>query len=142
MDLVADETLVLGRGSLTSTAATGQLIPFGRLEAGEDWVYALQEQRFRVFTGSNSETLPQKRVNLDGADIQVRDGAVVDVSGGGDLLAYEFVPGVDGTHDLLDSNVSPNFSPFCPARTCLCAARCAGDGWLNAASGRQRYAVG
>lgn len=114
LDLVADDTLVLGRGSLTSTSADGQIIPFGRLEAGEDWVYALQDGRFRVFTGNGAEALPQKRVNLDGTDIEVRDGAVVDVSGGGDLLASEFVPGVDGTIDLLDPSVSPNLFAILP----------------------------
>ncbi|MBI5462534.1 MAG: filamentous hemagglutinin family protein [Gammaproteobacteria bacterium] len=114
LDLVADESLVLGDGSLTSTSADGQIVPFGRLEAGEDWVYALQEARFRVFTGNGSEALPQKRVNLDGADIDVRDGAVVDVSGGGDLLAYEFVPGVDGTIDVLDPSVSPTLFAILP----------------------------
>lgn len=114
LDLVAGERLVLGEGSLTSTSADGATIPFGRLEAGEDWVYALQEQRFRVYTGNGSETLPQKRITLDGADIDVRDGAVVDLSGGGDLLAYEFVPGVDGTRDILDPGLSPNTFAILP----------------------------
>lgn len=114
LNLIAGESLILGNGSLTSTSAEGQTIPFGRLEAGEDWVYALQEDRFRVFTGSSAEALPQKRVVLDSADIEVRDGAVVDVSGGGDLLAYEFVPGVDGTLDLLDPKVSPGLFAIVP----------------------------
>ncbi|HEY9197886.1 MAG TPA: hypothetical protein VIR60_00880, partial [Gammaproteobacteria bacterium] len=114
LDLVAGERLVLGAGSVTSTSADGATIPFGRLEAGEDWVYALQEQRFRVYTGSGAQPLPQKRITLDGADIEVREGAVVDLSGGGDLLAYEFVPGVDGTRDILDPDLSPNTYAILP----------------------------
>lgn len=114
LDLVAGERLVLGDGSLTSTSADGATIPFGRIEAGEDWVYALQEKRFRVYTGNGAQPLPQKQVTLDGADIDVRDGATVDLSGGGDLLAYEFVPGVDGTRDILDPELSPDSYAILP----------------------------
>lgn len=114
LDLLAGDRLTLGTGSVTSTSADGATIPFGRIEAGEDWVYALQEDRFRVYTGSGAQPLPQKRITLDGTDIEVRDGAVVDLSGGGDLLAYEFVPGVDGTRDVLDPGVSPDTFAILP----------------------------
>ncbi len=45
--------------------------------------------------------MPTKSVKLAGADIDVQDGAVVDVSGGGDLLGWSFVGGIGGTVNIL-----------------------------------------
>ncbi|MEI9930395.1 MAG: hypothetical protein WDM89_07525 [Rhizomicrobium sp.] len=39
---------------------------------------------------------------MGGGNVKVDSGATVDVSGGGDLYAYEFVAGVGGSHDVLD----------------------------------------
>src|SRR5262249_19777162 len=44
---------------------------------------------------------PSKSVKLDAANVDVQKGAVVDVSGGGDLLGYTFVPGNGGSRDIL-----------------------------------------
>ncbi len=49
------------------------------------------------------ETMPDKRVTLAGADVRVARGAVVDLSGGGDLMASEHVPGPGGSSDILDA---------------------------------------
>lgn len=84
-------------GSLTSVAADGILIPFGATRvSGREWIYAQG--------GGNVETLtalPERSVTLRGATVVSEDGAVVDVSGGGDLLAAEWIPGVGGSADIL-----------------------------------------
>jgi filamentous hemagglutinin family protein len=92
-------------GSLTSTSGAGQLIPFGLTQAGADWVYALPGGQFKVYTQSGP---PAKSIQLQGDSITVDKGATVDLSGGGDLQASEFVPGVGGTIDVLSNTVNPS----------------------------------
>ena len=92
--------ITLESGSVTSTSAAGQIIPFGSTQAGTDWVYDLPEGQFAVFTQSGP---PAKSVQLNGNSIVVQKGATIDLSGGGDLQASEFVPGVGGTVDVLSN---------------------------------------
>lgn len=102
LELVAGKSLKLGPGSLTSTSGTGVVLPFGQTQFGTDWVYRLGTPAGsvgdlgRVFNGA-----PEKQVRLNAPRVAVERGAVVDVGGGGDLLAYEFIPGAGGTRDLL-----------------------------------------
>jgi hypothetical protein len=44
---------------------------------------------------------PSKSLSLSAADVALQDGAVVDLSGGGDLQAAEFVAGTGGSTDVL-----------------------------------------
>lgn len=102
--LSADNSLTLGSESLTSVSAEGQVIPFGMTSNGKDWLYALDGSTNRSIT-----TPPEKRVTLDGNDISIKNGAKVDLSGGGDLYAYEFIPGPPGRSvDILDASYSSN----------------------------------
>lgn len=95
--LKAGKSLTLAGGSLTSTSLEGAIVPYGRTELiGEDWVYP------KSLSGiSEVATPPQKRVTLAGPDLRVAEGSVVDESGGGDLQAYEFIPGPGGSADFL-----------------------------------------
>ena len=95
----------LGAGSVTSTSGAGQLIPFGATQAGTDWVYALPGGQFKVYTQSGP---PAQSVLLKGDSISVDKGATLDLSGGGDLQAAEFIPGVGGTVDVLSNAVNPS----------------------------------
>lgn len=95
--LEAGDRLDLAPGSLTSVAAAGQLIPYGRTElGGRDYSYSLGDRSLPI------ETLPAREVRLVGPAVAIRPGATVDLAGGGDLLAHEFVPGPGGSRDLLD----------------------------------------
>lgn len=93
--LDAEERLVLGATSVTSASGLGQTIPLGVTEFGEDWIYRLPG-RAREFVAT-----PDKNIVLRGDDIRVEAGAVIDLSGGGELTAYEFTPGTGGTRDIL-----------------------------------------
>lgn len=120
--------VTLAPGSLTSVSADGQTILFGRTQAGESWIYPLAFDRTLVFEetlGERFSGLPQKRVAFNADSVALREGAVVDLSGGGDLLAYEFVPGPGGTFDVLEAGKNPTtfailpisnpqFAPFDP----------------------------
>ncbi|MBB6091234.1 filamentous hemagglutinin family protein [Povalibacter uvarum] len=106
-------SLSLLAGSTTATSAAGLSIPFGQTQGGFDWVYQLGNQTL-VYNGKDA-TMPSQSVRLNGADVDIGDGAVVDVRGGGDLVAYEFVPGVGGTRDVLSADVRPDAFVIVPA---------------------------
>lgn len=104
--LNAENTLELAPGSLTSVAGGDVSVPFGQVSGGLNWLYPLDA------TGSINlliDTPPEKRLTLLGKDIALKDGAKVDLSGGGDLYAYEFIPGPGGSTDVLNPN-SPGFT--------------------------------
>lgn len=105
----ADGTVSLTDGSVTSVSGEGQVIPFGKTElSGQDWVYLL---------GAASRTVnlaPEKRILLDGDSVAKSAGAVIDLSGGGDMKAWEFLPGTGGSKDVLDPSVSANTYAIVP----------------------------
>jgi filamentous hemagglutinin family protein len=103
--LNATEKLSLGSGSLTSVSADGLTIPFGRGSAGQNWLYPLNPN------GSVNLVVdqpPEKRLSLSAQDLALNAGATVDLSGGGELYAYEFISGTGGSRDVLDAT-DPSF---------------------------------
>lgn len=106
LSLEAGNKLVLEDGSLTSVSAEGQYIPLGRVENGLSWVYDLnygtQAQKRTLFSGADGIVdLPEKDIRLKGVDVVQEAGARIDLSGGGDLVGYEFTPGPGGSRDFL-----------------------------------------
>jgi filamentous hemagglutinin family protein len=92
----ASNRLELAAGSVTSNSANGAVIPFGRTQGGLDWIYPLGAQNL-IFPAP-----PEKKLVLEGPRVAIADGSMIDTRGGGDLFAFEFVPGPGGSHDLLD----------------------------------------
>jgi len=124
--LEASKDLVYAAGSVTSVAGEG-LIPFGRVENGRDWVYDFGNGNavaFKLNPGTDGNlvenALPQKSIVSKAPDIITQAGATLDLSGGGDLYAYEFTPGPNGSRDVLTSPdtktsnkvfaINPNFT--------------------------------
>lgn len=94
--LAAEGEVTLVAGSLTSVSAEGQLIPFGTTElSGDDWIYDFGLYKEVI------EAVPEKQVTLEGERVTQDAGAVIDLSGGGDLFAYEFLKGPGGSQDVL-----------------------------------------
>lgn len=97
--------VTLSPGAVISVSANGLTIPFGQTQGGLDWIYQLSPgsggltQVYGIGTGDL--LLPQKQVNLTADKLTVNQGATIDLSGGGDLLAYEYVPGLGGNTDVL-----------------------------------------
>jgi filamentous hemagglutinin family protein len=89
INLNGSHSVTLGTGSLTSVSGEGQTVPFGSIQSGKDWVYDL--------TGAGNfvsiTTPPEKKIKLTGPNVDVKTGATVDLSGGGNLAANEFLPG-------------------------------------------------
>jgi filamentous hemagglutinin len=103
-------TVTLGRGSVTSVSAKGLTMPYGYVQNGSVWI--------NPGGATGIVGAPNKEVRLLGTDVDVQEGAVIDVSGGGELLADEFIAGLGGPSDILnDPNsfaVIPDFDGYAP----------------------------
>jgi filamentous hemagglutinin family protein len=100
IDLNADGTLTLQSGALVSVSGAGLTVPYGYTEAELAWYYALDATVGDTTRLAITEP-SSKSVQLKGATVDQRSGATVDVSGGGDLLAWEWQKGSGGTTDVL-----------------------------------------
>ena len=89
-------------GSITSVSAvdpiTGKAltIPYGNNLNGTSWI---DPSGVDITAGG----VPAKAINLSAHKINDQAGAVLDISGGGDLFAYRWVSGLAGTTDILAS---------------------------------------
>lgn len=125
LDLTANDALTLAHGSLLSVGGAGLDIPFGETELNQgEWVYITPGSGN---AGINTITsVPTKEISLAAPNVTVQSGATANVQGGGDLYAYEWVPGTGGSYDNLGAtccatsavvNVSsiPNLYAILPA---------------------------
>ena len=101
IDLLAGERVTLAPGSITSVSGNGLRVPFGQLQFGRDLIFPLRNNLSRVVS-----QLPEKRIAVDAPQIDIRPDAVIDVSGGGNLQAFEFIPGPGGSRDVLQAGAS------------------------------------
>ncbi|WP_445366304.1 filamentous hemagglutinin family protein [Methylomonas sp. BW4-1] len=127
--LDATKSVTFGAESMTSVSAKGQIIPLGVTQGGLEWLLPL------AGTGNNLNVVnpdlkpadiqnkrkfesPEKKITVKAAQILREDGALVDLSGGGDLLGFEFIPGDGGSVDVLDTDqrfaVVPGISGYSP----------------------------
>jgi len=101
----ASASVTLGGGSVTSVSAvdptTGEdlTIPYGTMLNGTSWI----DPSGADITSSG---IPEKTINLAGATITVGTGATIDLDGGGDLYAYNWVQGTGGSKDILATSTS------------------------------------
>ena len=98
INLNATNQLTLGANSLTSVSAEGSTMPFGSTLNLRDWNFYEGD---RIATLS---TLPDKKITLDANSVNILSGSKVDVSGGGDLAAWEFTAGTGGSKDVLSGS--------------------------------------
>lgn len=103
LPLVATESVKLASGSVTSVSNQGTVIPYGTTVDGVEW-------QFNPVAGNTTPDLtapPAKYVGVNAGNVALDKGATIDLSGGGDLQAAEWVPGTGGTRDVLSQyNVS------------------------------------
>jgi filamentous hemagglutinin family protein len=92
-DGTGTQQVTLGAGSLTSVSLGNTVVPYGQTADGINWYYndAL----------APLSQLPGKAVTLSGNNVTVALGSTINLSGGGDLQAIEFVAGQGGSHDVL-----------------------------------------
>jgi filamentous hemagglutinin len=94
---VVPGNVTLAAGSVTSVSGDGSVIPYGATANGIEWTYSPSLAVTDVITAP-----PAKQISLNGSSVTVSSGAKVDLSGGGDLYAYEFVAGQGGSVDVLN----------------------------------------
>jgi filamentous hemagglutinin family protein len=109
ISLEATDAVSLLDGSLTSVSGAGGLYPYGGVLNGT-WTF-----NNGIAAPGNFEALPARQVALKGDTVAVNPSAVVDMSGGGDLYAYEWVPGSGGSRDALAPGVTPGLYAVLPS---------------------------
>lgn len=107
INIEATKTLTLAANSVTSVSAEGQLIPFGTADLGGK-TYNLNN----YVANSGIKQLPEKKINLKSPDIDLQTDAKLDLSGGGDMFAYQFIKGIGGSTDIL---AQPNYYAVIPS---------------------------
>lgn len=90
--LNATDSIEIGSSSVLSVSGAGLTVPYGQTSGGSNWSYA----------GSPVNAPPVKsiRLNAGGQSIDAAAGASFDLSGGGNLLAEDFVPGNGGSKNV------------------------------------------
>jgi filamentous hemagglutinin family protein len=106
LPLVATNSVTFASGSLTSVSNDGAIIPFGTTVDGLEW-------QFNPVANANAApdltAPPSKFIGANGSSVALNPGATIDLSGGGNLQANEWVPGTGGTRDVL-SQYSVSFA--------------------------------
>lgn len=97
INLNAKQSLVLAKNSLTSVSAEGSVIPYLTTVLGGTSI--VEQEGNEQAIAKNK--LNDKKVTLNATNIDMQDGAKVDISGGGDTLSYEWLPGIGGSENVL-----------------------------------------
>jgi len=99
----ATRSITFGANSLTTVAGGSTPVPYGT-------TLDLKEYFFTPYSNTPLTALPVGQMSLTAGSIAVNAGATVDLKGGGDVFAYEFVSGVGGSRDVLDRISTDAFS--------------------------------
>ncbi|MCP3018177.1 filamentous haemagglutinin family protein [Cupriavidus basilensis] len=94
------QTVDLLPGSVTSVSMAGLTIPYGGTIDGVTYNYNGNAVLGSSLTGYNMNGI-QSGVQLQSQNVNVRDGAVIDLSGGGTLTGAGFVSGRGGSVNIL-----------------------------------------
>lgn len=104
INIPVTQNLVLAADSITSVAGIDpvngreMLVPYGVSFDGLSWIDPSGQDI------TDGQLLPSKQITLAGQSVDARSGSLVDLRGGGDLYAYQWVPGNIGPIDLLSSD--------------------------------------
>ena len=86
-------------GSVTSVSAAGLVMPYGSTVDGV--TYSYNKMSLSVDNGLLGQKPRPGQVSIGGQSINVANGAVIDLSGGGELLGAGFISGRGGSIDTL-----------------------------------------
>lgn len=95
---IITESVVLEAGSLTSVSLADTTVPYGATSDGTNWYY-----------NANLNPLaqpPSKGLILAGSNVTRADGSTIDLRGGGDIQAMEWIAGKGGSRDSLTTTPS------------------------------------
>jgi filamentous hemagglutinin len=91
----ADNRVYLAAGSVLSTAGSTS-VNYGFVDA-DGFLRTVDKSDAPDAKGVKVESAPQKSVTINGKEIVVRDGATIDIAGGGSVTAYKSEPGIEGS---------------------------------------------
>ncbi len=91
------QSVTLGEGGLTSVSAAGLVIPDGLTVDGTTWYQGAPLDSLPAVLSAP----PSKSISLFGTNVATQPGAKLDLSGGGDIYATEYVAGTGGTRNVL-----------------------------------------
>lgn len=137
--LKASERVMLGSGSVTSVSGAGLVVPYGSLSNGEHWIDPSVAPNQSDPASNYLAMPPEKRVTIDAPSIDVGTGSTIDLRGGGDLYAREFVPGPGGSHDILNT---PNSYAILPGYNGVSPGDVSGAGGMVYLAGGNGLAAG
>ncbi|MEJ0099946.1 MAG: filamentous hemagglutinin family protein [Pseudomonadota bacterium] len=104
------DSLNLLDGSVTSVSGKGSLVPYGYVLNGV-WYY----DNGHGGTSTAVDSLPTRNISLSADDVTIAPSATMDISGGGDLYAYEWIPGTGGSTDALAAGARPGLYAVLPS---------------------------
>lgn len=98
-NVLADASnITFGTGSVTSVSAEGSLIPYA--------VTVLGGSQMSNDEGSDTtiiSILNGKKISINGSNVDMQANAKLDISGGGDTQAFEWIQGIGGSKDILNA---------------------------------------
>lgn len=91
------QTITFGSGSLTSVSAEGSLLPYA--------VTILGGSKMSIAEGNDNSqaSFDGKNIHVNGINVDLQQNARLDISGGGDTQAFEWIPGIGGSTDILNT---------------------------------------
>ncbi len=113
--LTVTPTSVISVSAVDPLTGTSLIIPYGTNQNGTSWI---DPAGIDITAGG----VPGKTVTLTATTVIDETAATVDIRGGGDLFAYQFITGLGGTVDILGSpasfaivpNYGQSYAPFDP----------------------------
>jgi filamentous hemagglutinin family protein len=104
------KSVSFGAGSVTSVSLNGLDLPYGGTVDQSAWYYGDDPTR----SNTPLTSLPGKQISVNAGSIDLQTGATIDLSGGGDLYATEFVPGNGGSRNVLSTANKYSSAAFDP----------------------------
>jgi filamentous hemagglutinin len=107
---LAEDSVTTTRGDL--------FVKYGTIDSSSNYAWTVTDKSNN--TNTVDESAVAKSVSLNGQDVIVRDGADIDISGGGGIFGYAFEPSVSGTTNPLQQTnrwvILPDNSIVLPGR--------------------------
>lgn len=100
----AAQSITLSSGAELSASGDGVTVPVGTTVNGRDWLYSsggIDSTKEAVKLNTSPVA---KELRLEAPRLEISPDAKVSVAGGGDLQAWEFLSGAQGTTDTLQRN--------------------------------------
>ena len=98
LPLAATKSVRLATGSVTSVSLDGLTVPYGVTIDQTNY----QDRSNPYLTEYRDLAAPpEKQITVNGANVTLAEGATIDLSGGGELYAQEWIAGTGGSRDVL-----------------------------------------